>query len=348
MPGATTNSTFARFGSAKRRLDLARERGHVYDASHEGAAGRRGQREKIRHELFHRLAGLGDAPKHIAPVRVELAAFLLLEHRRESLDPMQGCPQIVRDRVIERLELLVRSLELRVFFVQRLFDRLPFSDVPDGACDERSIARFHGSQGHLDGKLGRVLAPGMKLEPEGRLDAACAGEQSIKMLARRCPMPVGDEDVHRSARELAGRVTEQPIGLRVAKPDEAGRIDDQDRVGHRLEDVGEAGIERPLEGIARRDVHVLSHCRRAGVRWRTVSRGFWKHPFRKTPTACPMTKGQAQPPCRIHTACCTSKTHPRTPSYCASSWTRCPGRSASRGSRTRRTMRRSSNPRRPT
>ncbi len=89
---------------------LLREAGEVHPLAHDLAAGHLREPEQAVDELRHLVRRPPHPGEVAAPLRIELVGAVLLERLAEAVDGAEGRPQIVGDRVAERLELLVRGL----------------------------------------------------------------------------------------------------------------------------------------------------------------------------------------------------------------------------------------------
>ena len=76
------------------------------------AASDGGEHEEVVDELVHLPSGILDALHKVPAFRTELVAEILEERGAEALDAAQGRAQVVGNRIVERLELLVGCLQL--------------------------------------------------------------------------------------------------------------------------------------------------------------------------------------------------------------------------------------------
>ena len=103
-----------------------------------GAAGAR-KLEEVVDQLAHRLRRLAHSTEVIAAFLPEDIALLLDKDLAESVDRAKRCPQIVRDRVRERAELLVRRVHLGNAVLELPIQRPDLGEEIVAAQDERDL-----------------------------------------------------------------------------------------------------------------------------------------------------------------------------------------------------------------
>src|SRR5204863_307523 len=103
-----------------------------------GAAGAR-KLEEVVDQLAHRLGRLAHSTEVIAAFLPEDIALLLDKDLAESVDRAKRCPQIVRDRVRERAELLVRRVHLGNAVLELPIQRPDLGEEIVAAQDERDL-----------------------------------------------------------------------------------------------------------------------------------------------------------------------------------------------------------------
>src|SRR5580658_128954 len=178
---------------AYQRIDVDLMRGHRL-------ATQPGKRQEVVDENAHAAAVLAYHGQIAPSLGVEPLVVVLLEHQCETVDGAQRCPQVVRDRVAETLELLVGGFELRglalqllVQFPNRMLGALAFGDVHRDSQQELRLSvrvenrQLHGvqcsdaEQPRVDGFLGDVhhAAGGDRLVISGHEMPGLVGRKEV-------------------------------------------------------------------------------------------------------------------------------------------------------------------------
>src|SRR5213594_2868414 len=89
-------------------------------ASH-SAAGYARKLEEVVDELRHALATRADAVEIFPCLFVETRGVIFQQRLRKAVDPAQGRPQIMRNRIAKCFELVIRHFELRSALPHSLF-----------------------------------------------------------------------------------------------------------------------------------------------------------------------------------------------------------------------------------
>jgi hypothetical protein len=170
------------------------------------------------------------------------------------LPGQRGAHLDVERGLLQPPALLVERLVLRA---QLLLELPPLADVTDRAAHEQAGARLERAQADLDRELAPVATPPDQPRPGAHRPHARVGEVAFAPARVHLAEALRDEELDGPADQLRARVAEEPLGLLVDEHDLAAPIDDDDRVGRRLEQLP----VRPR--IIRDGAHRAFHSRRA-------------------------------------------------------------------------------------
>ena len=137
------------------------------------------------------------------------------------------------------------ELGLRVGELQRgvaggaelVLEALALADVRHRREHVLRAADGDGVQRDLDGQLGAVLAHAREVPRAAHGARRAVGHVPRDERPVRAPGRRRDEEVHGLAEELAARVAEEPLGLRVHVRDGPGLVDEEHAAGRRLDDT---------------------------------------------------------------------------------------------------------------
>ena len=209
--------------------------------------------EQVVDQGPHLLHVAQDDPEDALAFRVERGGILVEEDLAEGVDRAQRRPQVVGDRVAERLELRVGGgerggtsahtlLQLGVEGTDLLLGRLAHADVADGRGDEDALGALERAEHDLDRELGAVLAQGDELDPGADLLGQGVGRRAQVVGDEPLGEALRDDVRDRLADELVAAVAELLLGLDVEQDDLAALVHHDHRVRRRLEQAPVAGL----------------------------------------------------------------------------------------------------------
>src|SRR6266850_622299 len=133
---------------------------------------------------------------------------------------------------------------------------LALADVADRARHEPAFLGLEGAQADFDRELRAVLAPAVELKAHAHRSDTRIGKEAVPM--SRMPLPIAFRQQHLDflTEKLLARIAKQLLRLRVDQNDPAVPIDDDHRVGRRIEQLL-GPLLLPLSTAA--DVDQLGH-----------------------------------------------------------------------------------------
>src|SRR5437762_1083092 len=184
----------------------------------------------------------------VAAALVQLVAVVLLENRAESVDAADRRAQIVRHRVAECLQLLIRQLELRVDRAQFLVAALSFADIANDGGEQHAGGIVPAGEREFDRKLAPVLVHRHELDV-GERAGVFGGAVPKKRAAVPLAKPLGYEHGERFSREFSQLPSEEPFAAFVHISDQSAAVGRDDRVGDRFSNRAECPVH-PLIAVS--------------------------------------------------------------------------------------------------
>src|ERR1700728_1236779 len=152
----------------------------------------------------------------VSPLGVEFVAVVFEQRLAEPVDATKRRTEVMRDRVAECLELLVRDPEGG-------FDPFSLGYVTDRTRHERALLRVERALPNFDRKLRAVLPPPEEFRVGARRTELRRAEGDLASPLRFVAGTVsGDENVGVAAEEIVARISEEALGLGVYEDDAPG------------------------------------------------------------------------------------------------------------------------------
>src|SRR5439155_18068237 len=100
----------------------------------------------------------------------------------------------------------------------------------------------------LDRKLGAVLAAAIELQAHPHRAHARLAEEAVAMARMLVSVALRHQELDPLLEQLAARIAEQPLGLRIDQHDASVASDDDDRIGSRFQEPPELLLRLPAFG----------------------------------------------------------------------------------------------------